>query len=418
MRSQITLPLDIPDVEVLKTEITAKGEYNIVVKSKVKGAKCHRCGRPIDKFHGYDRWIRIRHLPILGRPVYIVLRPERYECPFCSDRTTTTQDLDWYNSKTSLTKAYEEYLLLQLVNSTVKDVSRKEGVSYDTVRGVLAKQIGRAVDWSTITHLDTLGIDEIALRKGRNSYAAIVSARHEDGRVLVLTVLGSRTKAAVKDFLLSIPEHLRETVDSVCTDMWEGYVNAAKEVFGDRVQIVIDRFHVAKSYREDADKLRKQECKRLKKELPETEYKELKGVIWAFRKNEATVNQKDQELLDRLFAHSPDLKLAYSLREKLTTIFNSQITKAQAVERITQWQREVQTSGLKCFDSFLTTLDNWFDEITNYFHNRLNSGFVEGLNNKLKVIKRRCYGLLRPDHLFQRLFLDLEGYRLFGPAAC
>jgi transposase len=54
------------------------------------------------------------------------------------------------------------------------------------------------------------------------------------------------------------------------------------------------------------------------------------------------------------------------------------------------------------------------DEITNYFLDRSNSGFVEGLNNKIKVLKRRCYGILNLSHLFQRLFLDLEGYRLFA----
>lgn len=416
MSSQVTLPLDIPDVDVVKTEFTSAGDYIIVVTSTVNGTTCRKCGRQIEKFHGHDRWIELRHLPILGHQVYIQLRPKRYECPYCSGRPTTTQRLDWYNPKNSLTKAYEDFLLLQLVNSTLQDVSRKEGVSYDTVRGVVAQRIQRAVDWSTITHLGTLGIDEIALRKGRNNYAAIISARQSDGRVLILTILGSRTKAVVKDFLLSIPEHLRATVDSVCTDMWEGYVNAAREVFGDQVHIVIDRFHVAKSYREGADKLRKQECKRLKKELSDDEYKQLKGVMWAFRKNKSDLSEEGQVLLDRLFAHSPDLKSAYDLRENLTVIFESQLSKSEATQRLTQWQQAVRDSGLRCFDSFLTTLDNWSDEITNYFHKRLNSGFVEGLNNKLKTIKRRCYGLLRPDHLFQRLFLDLEGYRLFGPS--
>ena len=67
-----------------------------------------------------------------------------------------------------------------------------------------------------------------------------------------------------------------------------------------------------------------------------------------------------------------------------------------------------------CFDGFLTTVANWREEITNYFLQRQNSGFVEGLNNKLKVLKRRCYGLDSVKTLFQRLRLDLEGYRLFG----
>lgn len=414
MSPQITLPLDIADVEIIRTETTETGAYVIVVKSTVNGTTCHKCGRRIEKFHGHDRWIHLRHLPILGRPVYVWLRPKRYECPYCEGKPTTTQRLDWYNPNNSLTKAYEDYLLLHLVNSTIRDVGYKEEVSYDTVRGLLAQRIGCSIDWSTLTHLDTLGIDEIALRKGRNSYAAIISARQKDGRVVVLTILGSRTKAVVKDFLQRIPSHLRATVDSVCTDMWEGYANAAREVFGDRVHIVIDRFHVAKSYREGVDHLRQKECKRLKRELPDAEYKQLKGVMWALRKNKSDLDQEEQELLKRLFAYSPDLKLAYDLRENLTDIFESPISKTEATQRLDTWQQEVRESGLRCFDSFLTTLNNWGHEITNYFLERLNSGFVEGLNNKLKTIKRRCYSLLRPDHLFQRLFLDMEGYALFG----
>jgi len=62
----------------------------------------------------------------------------------------------------------------------------------------------------------------------------------------------------------------------------------------------------------------------------------------------------------------------------------------------------------------LNTLEEGWEEITNYFVHRATSGFVEGLNNKVKVLKRRCYGLFNPKRLFQRLFLDLEGYRLFA----
>ena len=74
----------------------------------------------------------------------------------------------------------------------------------------------------------------------------------------------------------------------------------------------------------------------------------------------------------------------------------------------------MRASGLQCYERFLQTLDTWRDEITTYFLNRHNSGFVEGLNNKIKVLKRRCYGIFNLPHLFQRLFLDLAGYRLFA----
>ncbi|MCJ7702710.1 MAG: transposase [Anaerolineales bacterium] len=62
----------------------------------------------------------------------------------------------------------------------------------------------------------------------------------------------------------------------------------------------------------------------------------------------------------------------------------------------------------------MITLENHMDEISNYFINRDSSGFVEGFNNKIKVLKRRCYGIFNIQHLFQRIYLDLEGYRLFA----
>ena len=74
----------------------------------------------------------------------------------------------------------------------------------------------------------------------------------------------------------------------------------------------------------------------------------------------------------------------------------------------------MRRSSVRCFDGFLKTLNLYQEEISNYFPARYNSGFVEGLNNKLKVIKRRCYGLLKREHLFQRLYLDLFGYTLYG----
>jgi transposase len=87
------------------------------------------------------------------------------------------------------------------------------------------------------------------------------------------------------------------------------------------------------------------------------------------------------------------LKQAPQLREELTAIFETEHSKETGQAAIEDWQQRVRASGLRCFDGFLTTLGNWLEEITNYFVSRLTSGFVEGFNNKIKVLKRRCYGL-------------------------
>lgn len=413
MSSKISIPLDIPDVRVLNVKTDKAGDYIITVESTLKHSYCRKCGRKITKFHGHADWITLRHLPILGRQVYIRLRPKRYQCPYCTDKSISTQQLSWREASSPNTTAYEAHILLQLVNSTVQDVSRKERLGYDAVEGIMDRNIALRVDWRQFLGLEVLGLDEIALKKGHHDYVTIVSAQLAGGRVTVLAVLPDREKATVKQFLRSIPKHLRQTIDTVCTDLYAGYINAVKEVLP-AANVVADRYHVAKAYRGGADTLRRQELKRLKKELPEEEYETLKGAMWPFRKKPSMLTQEEQALLDRVFAHSPDLKQAYTFREELTDIFEQDLSKAQATRKIKAWHKRVTDSELTCFDSFLTTLDRHLDEITNYFLDRHSSGFVEGLNNKIKVLKRRCFGILNLAHLFQRLFLDLEGYRLFA----
>jgi len=416
-RNMISLPLDIPDVDVLSVELKERDDYIITVESRLVGTTCQHCGRRITKSNGRGRWIELRHLPILGHRVYIRLRPKRYECPYC-DGKTTTQTLDWYETKSPHTIAYDHHLMLQLINSTVEDVSHKEDVSYDAVEGAIERCIHTTVNWDEFDELSVIGIDEIALTKGRRNFVAIITTQQADGHVAVLAVLPDRKKETVRQFLETISKRLRRTMETACTDMWEGYVNAVKEFAVAHpevsIEVVVDRYHVAKNYREYVDKVRKRECRRLKKELSETEYEEIKGVMWTVRKNNENLTSDERKKLNRVFEYSPELKLAYTFREELTAIFEMRLTKEEAKKRLLKWADKVRHSVLTCFDQFLKTLDNWLDEIVNYFVNRLSSGFVEGLNNKVKTIKRRCYGILRVTTLFQRLYLDLEGYRRFA----
>jgi len=241
---------------------------------------------------------------------------------------------------------------------------------------------------------------------------AVISTRDAQGQVFILAVLPNRLQATVKAFLETIPAALKATIQTVCTDMYDGYVNAVEEVLLG-VTMVVDRFHVAQGYRDSVEHLRKQELKRLQQDLPEAEYAPLKGLRGG-RQDWTGLSEADQNRLLPLFHHSPALKPAYCWRQVLTGIVNRPFTKARATEAIERWCAQVRASGWRCFDGFLTTVANWREEITNYFLQRRNSGFVEGLNNKLKVLKRRCYGLDSVKTLFQRLRLDLEGYPLFG----
>jgi transposase len=134
--------------------------------------------------------------------------------------------------------------------------------------------------------------------------------------------------------------------------------------------------------------------------------------MWALRRAPNNLSNEEKIILDTLFRHSEALDDAYTYAKELTRIFNESVSRASGVRRLKSWIKLVEASSINCFSGFIKTLKKHFDEIANYFVSHKSSGFVEGLNNKIKVIKRRCYGIFRLDHLFQRIVLDLHGYTL------
>ena len=141
-----------------------------------------------------------------------------------------------------------------------------------------------------------LGIDEIALKKGYKDYVTLVTGKH-NGKIQILAVIKGRKKVDIKRFLKSIPGSLKKTIVAICTDMYDGYINAAKEIFKKKTLIVIDRFHVAKLYRKDLDKFRQKILRQLKKELAPNEYEKLKGAMNILRRKTECLTKKEKDIL-------------------------------------------------------------------------------------------------------------------------
>lgn len=172
--------------------------------------------------------------------------------------------------------------------------------------------------------------------------------------------------------------------------------------------------HVASLYRKALDKLRISEIARLKVELSEEDYKKLEGMMWILRKKHECLSKEDKTKLKFFYKHSPTLKQAHSYALKLTQIFNTHSNRKSGIAKLQRWILSVEKSNIICFRTFIKTLKKYMPYIANYFKARQTFGFVEGFNNKIKVAKRRCYGILKTETLFQRLHLDLSGYELFA----
>jgi transposase len=122
----------------------------------------------------------------------------------------------------------------------------------------------------------------------------------------------------------------------------------------------------------------------------------------------ADLTLAEQEKLNMVYETSPELKQAHILKEDFRRIFEEEDNKENASKALEYWVNRVVESGLKGLEKFLTTLSNWKDSILNYFNGRVTNGFVEGMNNKIKLIKRKGFGFTNHNHFRYRV-LDVCG---------
>ena len=212
------------------------------------------------------------------------------------------------------------------MNSTLEDIRLKEGRTYAYMVGTLERRMDASVNWTMMVDLQTLGLDEIALRKGQEHYVTLVTGRFRDGGIMILSVLPGHEKAVLVEFLRSIPKGSFYRCRLSVVTYGKPIIEAVREEIPTAL-IVANRFRVARHYHKAADQLRKQELHRLKKELAKEEYQRLKGSMYAFHKNAKGLNKEERKILRNFFEYSPTAKQAYDLRERLTAIFDMSLSK-------------------------------------------------------------------------------------------
>jgi transposase len=222
----------------------------------------------------------------------------------------------------------------------------------------------------------------------------------------VLDVLEGRDKDLVSNYLRANKGGLLAQVEEVTTDMWDGYVNAAREVFGPTLRVTIDRFHVVKNFQEQLTQARREIQRGMSKE----EAKELKGTRWLWQKNPENLTADEQQQLSGLKERFPRLRQLVEQRESLRAIFEDRSIQdaASGVRRLRAWMEQAQTLGLKALQAFCKTLSNWLELIANYFVSRSSNGRTEGFNHGLRAILWRGFGMLNFQH-FRLRVLDRFG---------
>lgn len=199
-------------------------------------------------------------------------------------------------------------------------------------------------------------------------------------------MIDSHKQEDIIETLKQQPIELRERVEEVSVDMWGGFPKVVQEVFPN-AQLVFDRFHVMKPVNKELNKIRKQ-----------TEMT-VQGSRFLLLKNRIDLNSDDLIKLDKILNHSKRLRTAYELKEEFREIFEADNTVAEGKKKLLQWIGNART----VYCDVLSTIRDHLDGICNYFLSRTTSGVMEGINNKLKLIKRQAYGFINFDNFRARL---------------
>ena len=206
----------------------------------------------------------------------------------------------------------------------------------------------------------------------------------EAGRLL--EVVDSHDQDDIIEVLAQQPIALREQIQEVSVDMWGGFPKEVKTVFPKAI-LVIDRFHVMQATNKELDKIRRQ--------AKVTE----RGSKFILLRNRVDLTSNQVSKLDGYLELSKRLRKAYELKEELRTIYESPLTVEAGRLHLEDWLHRAQ----KIYGEATKTIRNHIDGICNYFRNRTTSGAMEGINNRIKLIKRQAYGFRNFGNFRQRL---------------
>lgn len=384
--------------------------YRYVGKKIVPGGMeitiaCHRptcpcCGSAkVWRKGGKTR--RFRSVPIGKKSVTLIIEVPRVHCLDCG--ALKQVHLTFAKEHKRYTRFLATLALDLLQFMTCQDVARHLGMTWDTVREIEKENLGRHFAKPALKDVTHIAIDEIAVGKG-HQYLTVVMDLKTSRAIFV-----GDGKAG--DALLPFWKRVRKSrakIVAVATDMSPAYTAAVRTHLPDAIH-VYDRFHVMKLFNEKMTCLRR----RLYRETRDADEKSaLKGIRFDLLKREP--DEKCSERLEKALTLSADLAAAYALKQQLYDLWEAE-DEDEAFDLLTEWIVDAEWSQIPEMQGFAKTLKRHWYEILNYYTCEITSGPLEGLNNKIKTLKRQSYGFRNHDYFkLKILALHRSRYALVG----
>jgi len=402
--------LGIQGWEVVPDGVRIEGERVVVAirRRAGRGYRCGRCGTGVLFAYDHEPVRQIRDLPLWGRPCWLEVQLARVDCPCCG---VTVEAVEWVEPYARQTLRYERYLAQLCGIMPVLDVAELEGVDKNTVYRVDRKWLARRAELRESRPVRHLGIDEIAIKK-RHRYATVF---YDLDRREVLGLVQHRSQRATSRFFRRWGKEQCRAVEAVCMDLWRPYLNSVRRYCRQAV-VVFDKFHVYRYLAEAIEQVRRYE--QAVADAPTGAL--IKGTRWLWLKAWRRLRGKKRYTLAAVMKLNRRLQRAYLLKEDFEA-FSACADAEDGGQFLKGWLRRCQSSGLEPFRKLAHRIRRWAEGILAYFTHRLTNSMAEGINNKIKVLKRRSDGFHDEGYFFLKILhatgalppLQLVGHPLF-----
>jgi transposase len=311
------------------------------------------------------------------------------------------EELGFVKKKRNYTERFKNKIIREVIESDLKNVAQRNDVSEQEIETML-KDVGQELRVKKPSNLSKLGIDEIAVVKGQGNYYVVLVDIEQR---IPIGLVEQRTEEAVTNYLKSWGDEILSQITEVSIDLWRPYQKVVQKLMPQAI-VVADRFHVMKQVSQELDSQRKKsklEAQKLEKES-EKEFilSGLNQSKYALLKNEKDLTDKQKDKLEEVKKVSPILAKMHGLKEDFRNIFETNYNWVEGLLSLADWLKNAQDYFPKSFG----TIRRWIGEIIAYFDEGTTQGVVEGINNKLKLIKRRGYGFRNFDNFSLRCFLS------------
>lgn len=359
--------------------------------------RCGSCQQPCRQVHDVSvRQIRDRDL--FEHRVWLSVPLRRLRCPACG---VAREHLDWLPPRSRLTQRLQCHLDALVALLPLKHVAQLTGLHWHTLKAIDQARLARTLPEPDLSRVRFLMMDEFALFKGHRYATVVMDAERKQ----VLWVGEGRSRAAIRPFFEWLGEHCQH-IEAVAMDM-NTAMDLEVQAHCPHARVIYDLFHVvAKFGREVVDKVRIQQANQLRHEPRQRQV--IKRSRWLLLRNRDNLEEGQQVRLDELLAANQSLLLVYLMKEQLKELWYAPSEHA-AKRRWGQWFRQAMRSGLEPLITFARRLKPYLHGIVASATHHLNTSLLEGVNNRIKVIKRMAYGYRDNSYFFLKIKAAFPG---------